>query len=626
MNQLVRHLSVEVGAGEAQWSVTSRLAAHIGFEHNDIPGFLGTSMYGIGRCDDRVLEALAALNRCEVADLEEGALFHLGGSRRGLKNQVFNDDQFFHLRLRGCAACFLEDVLGLGRSVPIGPYLRTRWLLRTHRTCSRHGVELTEFVKVTHVKEFRDFSSLIRPFIPHFGEILATARKMPTPPLQEYVDNRLSGGPDETWFAGTPLYAVIWISDLLGFAKIHDRVQGLKKLSDEERWDVQSAGFMIGAAGPDAINELLATMDARFWDSKTSVGPGYLYRLLYNWLDEWGVRDPGYAEIRSVIREHLLDVLPMGPDDLIFGQPVGTRRIHSIASLTRTSGLHWKRVRQLLVDNGLVGPEAVALSDKRVLVPAEAGEAAVAPMDTAMHLSHIAGLLGASHKIVNALVRQGRIPHSRGTIRRPVRVRADIEPVLALLSKAVTLAPTEREGLTCLTEAMARANASLDDVLPLLLDGKLKRVSSTSENVLFSNILVDLDELKAAVRLEDHGHLRIAEAAEFIGVGYKMAVRLIQQGHLETMQVRNPINKSPLTVIKRDTAIQFRERWVTLAELGKRYSLKVLSLGVALRSRDTPMIVVSKTSSKFYDRTIAERIAQCIAARRTNIRSLKGPR
>lgn len=615
MNQFDRHMTVATGKGEAPWSVSSRLSLKIGVTHDELAGWIGTTAQKIANGQAEAIERLGTANRCDIAALHAGAVVRSTASFCHIAGETFQMEQFARLRLRICPMCVMDDIDHGTDHEHLRPLYRVRWHLSVVRTCSLHGIALVELARLPSLRHFRDFARSIQPFLPGLPALVRDAVPVPTLPLQGYLERRMEQGTSGTWFADVPAYAVIRISELLGFAKLTDRYSGLQTLPDEKRQEVQSVGFSIGSAGPDAVHSLLQELDARFFDSKVALGPSKLYRRLYDWLEGWGVQDPAYAKLISVVREHVLDSLPMGHGDLLFGKPLQERRVHSIASLARKSGIHCKRVRQLLLDNGLTDAASATIPDGRVLVPAEEAEAVVEVMQTVMLLPDIARLLGASRKLVNALVKQNRIPPSKGTIRRSMWVRSDVEPVLKQLQAAV-VEGDDGKGLTPLQAAMRSSMIKLDLVVELILDRKLGRVSSTSPSVQFSTLLVDVEELKEACRLDDHGQYGIVEAGEFIGCGRKMIKRLVKAGHLTTTEVKNPHTKSPQTVIRTDALVEFKNSYTTLAELADQHSIRRFHLGVTLHKHEVPMIRVSKTSTAFYARAAATPIARMMAARR----------
>jgi hypothetical protein len=51
------------------------------------------------------------------------------------------------------------------------------------------------------------------------------------------------------------------------------------------------------------------------------------------------------AAIRAVVRESILNNFAMGPEEILFGEPVRKRRFHSVDSIWRTTGIHHSRCR-----------------------------------------------------------------------------------------------------------------------------------------------------------------------------------------------------------------------------------------------------------------------------------------
>src|SRR3546814_5063239 len=61
-----------------------------------------------------------------------------------------------------------------------------------------------------------------------------------------------------------------------------------------------------------------------------------------------------YDPVREVIRQHIIETMPVGPSDHIFSIPVEARRVHSIRSAAQEAGAHPKRLRKLLHAAGYI--------------------------------------------------------------------------------------------------------------------------------------------------------------------------------------------------------------------------------------------------------------------------------
>src|SRR3546814_16583085 len=76
-----------------------------------------------------------------------------------------------------------------------------------------------------------------------------------------------------------------------------------------------------------------------------------------------------YDPVRGVIRQHIIETMPVGPSDHIFSIPVEARRVHSIRSAAQEAGAHPKRLRKLLHAAGYIREADMMLSDERVTFP-----------------------------------------------------------------------------------------------------------------------------------------------------------------------------------------------------------------------------------------------------------------
>jgi hypothetical protein len=73
-------------------------------------------------------------------------------------------------------------------------------------------------------------------------------------------------------------------------------------------------------------------------------------RLAFGRLYEWLAHesdDAAYEPLRDIIRRHVIETMPLGPGDDVFGREVTVRRLHSVRSASLEMDVHPKRLRKL---------------------------------------------------------------------------------------------------------------------------------------------------------------------------------------------------------------------------------------------------------------------------------------
>lgn len=58
-------------------------------------------------------------------------------------------------------------------------------------------------------------------------------------------------------------------------------------------------------------------------------------------LYDWAARtDRDRGPLADILRQHILETVPLGPGDIIFWETVTERRVHSVRTLSLATGLH----------------------------------------------------------------------------------------------------------------------------------------------------------------------------------------------------------------------------------------------------------------------------------------------
>ena len=60
-----------------------------------------------------------------------------------------------------------------------------------------------------------------------------------------------------------------------------------------------------------------------------------------------------HGPIRGLLRENILNTIVIEPDEVLLGERVIGRRLHSVYSLSLKTKLHLKRLRKIVVQAGL---------------------------------------------------------------------------------------------------------------------------------------------------------------------------------------------------------------------------------------------------------------------------------
>jgi hypothetical protein len=597
-------LNVPLGTEETPASYCSRLAAANGSTARDFCLDFGIKFQAVVDGNVRALDTVAELGRLGSDRLASHSFRRVQDRLYEHRGQLLTRSSLIRDRVRVCPACLVEDIAsGQGIEPTLAVTFRASWLIHAIKTCTTHGLRLMCIARANTPGAMHDFAANVAGAVRRLRLILSTAEtSMPTK-LETYVLDRLAGKSGPPFLDQLPLYAAIRSSEMIGAVSVFGRTANLKRLTDVE-WGLAGAdGFAILAGGRPTIDGFLSDLQATYPYSRSSNdGPQALFGRFYQFL-AFGAEDAAYDLFRDIVAEHVFANQPVGPGEMVLGRAVVERRLHSIFTLSKQSTLHHKRLRKVLRAAGVITESDLCRPNHQVVFSAKAGEQAVLGEPGALSLVAAGKHLNAPRTHIENLARQGLIHPARPTVRFSAYDRyaaADLDRfLLALLEQARD--GEVRPSAADIPHAAKRACCSAMEIVKLILDGAPIWIGRNARRRGYMSVLVDVDEIRAAVRLPDHGGLSLRQAATRLSTTDGVVQRLIDGGYLRVRTATNPVNRCPEKVIDPAEVDQFRAKYISLHLLARarRAHLPHVARDLA-RAGITPAIQRSAVGATFY--------------------------
>jgi hypothetical protein len=370
-----------------------------------------------------------------------------------------------------------------------------------------------------------------------------------------------------------PFYAAVRLCETVGAVIVKGIGTGFRGLTDDEWWQAGKEGFDLLADGPHGIRDLLGQFAASFWDRKGSArGKAWLGRL-HEWLNNEVAQDASYEPVRTIIRDHLIETLPLGPGDEILGQPVTERRLWSVHSAAREIGAHPKRLRTLLAESGFI-PGNKDLTDDRATFPADQkAEAFLARVRGAMPVLKARTYINAPRVQFAILFDAGVIqPFIRGgteTLKDHAFAKADLDDFLARLLIDAADATEADDDLVDIPTCPRHARCTVDDVVRLILDRRLSRIRRRPDVSGFLSVLVDPAEVRSLIHHHSSEYVSLEEVELTTPWSDKSIKGLLDYGCLPFEVIQNSYNHLTQRVVKRSELERFMSTYVSLMGLGE---------------------------------------------------------
>jgi hypothetical protein len=209
-----------------------------------------------------------------------------------------------------------------------------------------------------------------------------------------------------------------------------------------------------------------------------------------------------FGPIRDLLRENILNTLAIEPDDVLLGERVTGRRLHSVYSLSVQTGLHRKRLRKILVQAGLVSEDSWDLAAHRLVFDAESAELLCRDIIESVSLHLIPAIIGSSRIQVESLYRERIIaPVFENDAERKIRklafARCHLSSLLDSLNR-LPIAPSMAPDFVALASAPKRTSLTTGSIMSRVHDGSLV-AHRIGDEATFNGIrfyVKDLDPIK----------------------------------------------------------------------------------------------------------------------------------
>ena len=295
------------------------------------------------------LVALGGLNADERETLISWTGEALGEVRMSFRGETFVTRALRNPGIRGCPICLREDAMSIEGPSTAAMVMRGDWQLRNVNLCVQHEHPLVELWKVNYPVERYDFGERLKEIADHIL-VGAFDRPSQTPTAYDlWLDKRLGTGIDTTWLKDQTLFAATTFCQLLGTELLRFHTSsGIVGGSEEAT--ARAMGFEVARHGETAIMAALNDLAAQSKGGGDE--PNKAFGTLYTQLAR-GYRDEGaFDPFRDILRDCIFALWPIPGGEDILGEAIKERRLHSVSSAAKETGIGTALLTQFLVKAG----------------------------------------------------------------------------------------------------------------------------------------------------------------------------------------------------------------------------------------------------------------------------------
>ncbi|MHA7849533.1 TniQ family protein [Roseovarius sp.] len=584
--------------GESTVSWCSRLGPfHAGLSGPDFLKLMQISRQSVVDTTDDGIGRLADLTGIDEDRIRASGVQRVGEARFKHRYEEFGMRFALRTHTTFCPACLLEDADPAGSSSGrrVG---RIGWIFSPVRTCPRHGIVLNRRSNKGFHEQFQDVN-LVAPDDAALEKLASAAPSASTSALQSYVERRFSGvsGPD--WLDTQDVDQATKACEMLGACLVFGAHTNLDTLSMRDWSEAGSAGFEAARDGVDGVHKALEEISRASFRQISKGGPQAALGRMYQWLQfKKSKTDPG--PIRDVVREFVLDTMSIDPGNTLFGIPVEARRRHSLASLSRSTGVHQATLRRALKLTGVLTADVDA--DDRFTVDAGQGEGLADRIHNSIPITKIPEYLNCNRTQAQMLVKRGIVSQlvpglgRGGGVLTKVAVQ-DLDDFISRFRAGGTLVCQASDGMMDVIAASEVVRRPVMDIVQLVLDRKLTTLELFSENLGFRAVLVSPDEVRAVVsELEGEIGLSAHDVAARLGIlpsgVMHLRTKVDTSGRPFLLSLEAVASSGTVRhCFAEEEVKRFQADYVTLSDLAKEKGKSSKAIAMELRKLDIKPIM-----------------------------------
>lgn len=473
----------EVLEGETPTSYLSRLSSQIGSRARRVAEDIGTTLQKIVDGDPAALSVLTdscGLPRntfdAHALSLGHDGLFRLAG-------QEFPERHLSRSRLFACPQCIAEE----------GLHQKAQWQIAAIRVCLAHNCMLVPFQDRFRQQDAHDLVQLAQANLNGMKTIQADVPPDGSDSLAQYLTRRLNGHEHEGWLASMPAYAAARSCELVGWVRTSGVRAHWRQASALERHVAGSVGYAMLSSGGAPFLDLLRGL--RQTAAATEFGFEVIYGSVFGFLKSCEAEP--YRAMRTVLRNHLMETAAFGAGEIILGEAVPRRVLHSVRSIGKEFAIDQRVVQRRVATLGLIGEEAANLPGDRILIDAEVHADTIAKLPELLERSLAKRHLNAKRNLTSALHPSVIAPFCAGlTPDDDLFLRSELDRHFKAWTSGATEVDGDEAGFRSIAEAARRAASSPLEIFRLLAEGRLSQLRIDPRRVGVPAIMVNVSEVR----------------------------------------------------------------------------------------------------------------------------------
>ncbi|PRY89500.1 TniQ family protein [Donghicola tyrosinivorans] len=559
---------------ETLYSYLSRLAAVWQTKAPDLAKDMGASFKLLLEQDEAAIESFAdwaGLQPEVMAELLSWTGVRAGNVRMKFRDELYTSRALRNPIMRGCPICLQEDVAQAGEASSTAMAMRGHWQMREAHLCVQHHHPLVRFWEASKPRSRFDIGARLQEIK---DDILSGALDCPrqTPTAYDlWLDQRLEDGSDDTWLKDHPVFVTTTFCRLLGEVLLNEPDSEQARVFGT----IHSAAFDVVVQGEEAIREAFHQIASRATGALDE--PYKIFGKLFSRLQHEYRDEQDFHPFRDLLRDCIFANWPIAAGEEVLGKAIESRKLHSLRTAERETGIGAKVLEQFLVEAGAFSADDNRPPNRKIF-DAQAYAELLIEIPTLVGPIAMREAMGATRQELSALTdARVLVPRTQvEKVKNPWRICDGLSLVLELSRDAVPVDAEENDWETLLL-ACARRDTNIARLVQAIREKRLSvghRIGVSG----FHGIVLrksEVDRITSPLRRAKKASLSdLSGTVPAATVGRSVGLRnggtfqlLIEAGYVSARQITNPHSgRSQYRMTPEDIAA-FHERFVTLTTL-----------------------------------------------------------
>lgn len=536
--------------------------------------------------DDDVVSKLADFDLLLPLSIYEWSPLKRPNTQRMLKGHLFPSKVIQSPKIAGCPVCLRLDAEGSDNEPHVAMAMRGDWLVPHVTFCHSHRHPLVPLWQ--DAKPFTRFDSAAQLATLTPDIVSGSLEQDPRAPtdFESWIDDKLHGKCSNSWLDTFSLNIASNFCFMLG--------SSLQRLADANspqptvlsQSEINQLGFEIASQGEHAVLgglDKLQRLPGKPLDGAKGIFPVLYERLVHQYQN-----NEDYEPFREILRTHMLKTWPLGVGDEILGEPVLERKLHSVRTAAKSTGVDERRLFKMLLASGILKGTEAGEPDPWEVFDAQSAEPLLKNLSQFVPASNFAALIGAPRSQFDLLVADNVIsPALSDSKTKSVwnpQHGVDFLDSIFIRSTQLRQVPL---GWEHISKAAMRLKIRPGEIINAIWDGKIAQVGNYTHNRGYGAIYVNHSEISAVLGDEPPPAISIENFAKSVGVNQPSRMRkLIMNGHVGATKMRNPRTKAEQFYFTSSDSKAFHAEFLTPRTMSIAYGRSWQSTAAELKAKN----------------------------------------